>query len=87
MWSTTWNCSGMSLKYLVEQIKIPILENYLSLKKEVWRRLAGFKIKEPIFIILSIWREANRLVQFQWRPPDRITEILVITGVSPTLRK
>ena len=61
--------------------KYLILENFHYLTLEVQEALAYdlrvFQDQGIIFIILGIWREANRLVQFNGDLLDRITEIPV----------
>jgi len=61
--------------------KYLILENFHYLTLEVQETLAYdlrvFQDHGIIFIILGIWREANRLVQFNGDLLDRITEIPV----------
>ena len=61
--------------------KYLILENFHYLSQEVQEKLAFdlrvFQDQGIIFIILGIWREANRLVQFNGDLLDRITEIPV----------
>lgn len=61
--------------------KYLILENFHYLSLEVQGKLAYdlrvFQDHGIIFIILGIWREANRLVQFNGDLLDRITEIPV----------
>lgn len=61
--------------------KYLILENFHYLTLEVQESLAYdlrvFQDHGIIFIILGIWREANRLVQFNGDLLDRITEIPV----------
>ncbi len=61
--------------------KYLILENFHYLTLEVQETLAYdlrvFQDQGIIFIILGIWREANRLVQFNGDLLDRITEIPV----------
>ena len=58
-----------------------VLENFHYLKQEVQETLAFdlrvFQDQAIIFIILGIWREANRMVQFNGDLLDRITEIPV----------
>lgn len=58
-----------------------VLENFHYLTTEVQETLAfdlrAFQDQGVIFIILGIWREANRLVQFNGDLLDRITEIPV----------
>ncbi|MCO4855345.1 hypothetical protein MKD49_02495 [Herbaspirillum sp. WGmk3] len=61
--------------------KFLILENFHYLTLEVQETLAYdlrvFQDQGIIFVILGIWREANRLVQFNGDLLDRITEIPV----------
>lgn len=61
--------------------KYIILENFHYLPLEVQESLAfdlrTFQDHHIIFIILGIWREANRLIQFNGDLLDRITEIPV----------
>ncbi|CTP93319.1 hypothetical protein XTPLMG728_3691 [Xanthomonas translucens pv. poae] len=61
--------------------KYLVLENFHYLPTEVQESLAfdlrAFQDHGVIFIILGIWREANRLVQFNGDLLDRITEIPV----------
>lgn len=61
--------------------KYLILENFHYLSQEVQQTLAYdlrvFQDQGIIFVILGIWREANRLVQFNGDLLDRITEIPV----------
>jgi len=61
--------------------KYLVLENFHYLPSEVQESLAfdlrAFQDHGVIFIILGIWREANRLVQFNGDLLDRITEIPV----------
>jgi hypothetical protein len=61
--------------------KFIILENFHYLPLEVQETLAYdlrvFQDQGVIFVILGIWREANRLVQFNGDLLDRITEIPV----------
>ncbi|CAE6689224.1 hypothetical protein QSH39_016350 [Xanthomonas arboricola pv. corylina] len=61
--------------------KYLVLENFHYLPTEVQESLAfdlrAFQDHGIIFIILGIWREANRLVQFNGDLLDRITEIPV----------
>lgn len=58
--------------------KYLVLENFHYLPTEVQESLAfdlrAFQDQGVIFIILGIWREANRLVQFNGDLLDRITE-------------
>jgi hypothetical protein len=64
-----------------ETNKYIILENFHYLSLEVQENLAYdlrvFQDHQIIFIILGIWREANRLVQFNGDLLDRITEVPV----------
>jgi len=61
--------------------KYIILENFHYLSLEVQESLAYdlrvFQDSHIIFIILGIWREANRLVQYNGDLLDRITEVPV----------
>jgi len=61
--------------------KFIILENFHYLPLEVQENFAYdlrvFQDQAVIFVILGIWREANRLVQFNGDLLDRITEIPV----------
>lgn len=61
--------------------KYLVLENFHYLPTEVQESLAFdlrvFQDHGVIFIILGIWREANRLVQFNGDLLDRITEVPV----------
>jgi len=61
--------------------KYIVLENFHYLSLEVQESLAYdlrvFQDQQIIFIILGIWREANRLVQFNGDLLDRITEVPV----------
>lgn len=61
--------------------KYIILENFHYLPQDVQEALAfdlrTFQDHHIIFIILGIWREANRLVQFNGDLLDRVTEIPV----------
>lgn len=61
--------------------KFLVLENFHYLSLEVQKQLSFdlrvFQDENIIFIILGIWREANRLVQFNGDLLDRITEIPV----------
>lgn len=61
--------------------KYIVLENFHYLAIEVQESLAfdlrAFQDHHIIFIILGIWREANRLVQFNGDLLDRITEVPV----------
>jgi hypothetical protein len=61
--------------------KYVILENFHYLQQDVQEALAfdlrAFQDHHIIFIILGIWREANRLVQFNGDLLDRVTEIPV----------
>ena len=75
--------------------KYVILENFHYLPLEVQESLAfdlrTFQDHHIIFIILGIWREANRLIQFNGDLLDRITEIPVepwdISDFKRVLRK
>ena len=61
--------------------KFVVLENFHYLTTEVQEALAydlrTFQDHHIIFIVLGIWREANRLVQFNGDLLDRITEVPV----------
>lgn len=61
--------------------KYIILENFHYLELKVQETLAYdlrvFQDHHQIFIILGIWREANRLIQFNGDLLDRITEVPV----------
>lgn len=61
--------------------KFIVLENFHYLSLEVQETLAYdlrvFQDNHIIFVILGIWREANRLVQFNGDLLDRITEVPV----------
>jgi hypothetical protein len=61
--------------------KYLVLENFHYLPTEVQGTLAfdlrAFQDQGVIFIILGIWREANRLIQFNGDLLDRITEVPV----------
>ncbi|MCM2379584.1 hypothetical protein [Pseudomonas marginalis] len=61
--------------------KFIVLENFHYLSSEVQERLAYdlrvFQDLGVIFIVLGIWREANRLVQFNGDLLDRVTEVPV----------
>ncbi|MGA5585629.1 hypothetical protein ACPCHW_05080 [Pseudomonas siliginis] len=61
--------------------KFIVLENFHYLSLEVQERLAYdlrvFQDLGVIFIVLGIWREANRLVQFNGDLLDRVTEVPV----------
>lgn len=61
--------------------KYIILENFHYLELDVQETLAYdlrvFQDHHQIFIILGIWREANRLIQFNGDLLDRITEVPV----------
>lgn len=61
--------------------KFVVLENFHYLPNEVQESLAydlrTFQDYGLIFIILGIWREANRLVQFNGDLLDRVTEVPV----------
>lgn len=61
--------------------KYIVLENFHYLSQEVQENLAYdlrvFQDHQIIFIILGIWREANRLVQFNGDLLDRISEVPV----------
>ena len=61
--------------------KYIILENFHYLNMEVQEQLAydlrSFRDNHIVFIILGIWRESNRLVQFNGDLLDRVTEVPV----------
>lgn len=61
--------------------KYIVLENFHYLPLEVQKSLAfdlrTFQDHHIVFIILGIWREANRLVQFNGDLLDRVTEVPV----------
>lgn len=63
------------------QGKFIVLENFHYLSEEVQGTLAfdlrAFQDQKITFIILGIWREANRLVQFNGDLLDRISEVPV----------
>jgi len=67
--------------------KFIVLENFHYLSLEVQEQLAYdlrvFQDLEVIFVVLGIWREANRLVQFNGDLLDRVTEV----PVEPWLRE
>lgn len=71
--------SELLKKYNVE--KYIVLENFHYLPTEVQETLAYdlriFQDHHIIFIVLGIWREANRLIQFNGDLLDRITEVPV----------
>lgn len=58
-----------------------VLENFHYLPQEVQQALAYdlriFQDNHFIFVVLGIWREANRLVQFNGDLLDRVTEVAV----------
>lgn len=58
-----------------------VLENFHYLSHEVQQALAYdlriFQDYHLVFIVLGIWREANRLVQFNGDLLDRVTEVAV----------
>ncbi len=58
-----------------------VLENFHYLTHEVQQTLAYdlriFQDQHFIFVVLGIWREANRLVQFNGDLLDRVTEVAV----------
>lgn len=68
-----------------------VLENFHYLALEVQETLAYdlrvFQDQGIIFIVLGIWREANRLVQFNGDLLDRITEIPVEPWLDPDFRR
>lgn len=61
--------------------KFIVLENFHYLSHEVQQELAYdlriFQDQHFIFVVLGIWREANRLVQFNGDLLDRVTEVAV----------
>lgn len=61
--------------------KYIVLENFHYLTQEVQEALAYdlriFQDHHIIFIVLGIWREANRLIQFNGDLLDRVTEVPV----------
>lgn len=61
--------------------KFIVLENFHYLSHEVQQALAYdlriFQDQHYIFVVLGIWREANRLVQFNGDLLDRVTEVAV----------
>lgn len=61
--------------------KFIVLENFHYLPHEVQQTLAYdlriFQDHHYIFVVLGIWREANRLVQFNGDLLDRVTEVAV----------
>lgn len=61
--------------------KYIVLENFHYLTLDVQESLAydlrTFQDKHIVFIVLGIWREANRLVQFNGDLLDRVTEVPV----------
>lgn len=61
--------------------KYIVIENFHYLELEVQEALAYdlrvFQDQHIIFIVLGIWREANRLIQFNGDLLDRITEVPV----------
>jgi len=71
--------------------KFIILENFHYLSLEVQETLAYdlrvFQDNHIIFVILGIWREANRLVQFNGDLLDRITEVPVEPWENNDLKK
>lgn len=71
--------------------KFIILENFHYLSVEVQEVLAYdlrvFQDQKVIFIVLGIWREANRLVQFNGDLLDRITEVPVEPWTKEDFRK
>lgn len=71
--------------------KYIILENFHYLSLEVQETLAYdlrvFQDNHIIFVILGIWREANRLVQFNGDLLDRITEVPVEPWENEDLKK
>ncbi|MFZ1852794.1 MAG: hypothetical protein WAU15_11375 [Nitrosomonas sp.] len=62
-------------------VKYIVLENFHYLELDVQEALAYdlrvFQDHHIIFVILGIWREANRLIQFNGDLLDRITEVPV----------
>lgn len=77
--SLAQDVSELLLKH--ELNKYIIIENFHYLSLEVQESLAYdlrvFQDHQIIFIILGIWREANRLIQFNGDLLDRITEVPV----------
>ncbi|WP_180126132.1 MULTISPECIES: hypothetical protein [unclassified Acinetobacter] len=71
--------------------KYVILENFHYLQQDVQEALAfdlrTFQDHHIIFIILGIWREANRLVQFNGDLLDRVTEIPVEPWLADDFQK
>lgn len=71
--------------------KYIVLENFHYLPQEVQEALAfdlrTFQDHHIIFIILGIWREANRLIQFNGDLLDRVTEIPVEPWSADDFRK
>jgi hypothetical protein len=65
----------------VSSKKYIVLENFHYLPLEVQKSLAfdlrTFQDHHIVFIILGIWREANRLIQFNGDLLDRVTEVPV----------
>jgi hypothetical protein len=61
--------------------KYVVLENFHYLSHEVQQSLAYdlriFQDHHLVFVVLGIWREANRLVQFNGDLLDRVTEVAV----------
>ncbi|WP_139833009.1 MULTISPECIES: hypothetical protein [unclassified Pseudomonas] len=71
--------------------KFIVLENFHYLSLEVQERLAYdlrvFQDLGVIFIVLGIWREANRLVQFNGDLLDRVTEVPVEPWLDDDFKK
>ncbi len=76
-------------RYVVDRYLV--LENFHYLSLDVQERLAYdlrvFQDQGIIFVILGIWREANRLVQFNGDLLDRITEIPVEPWLHEDFRR
>ncbi|MGM0855683.1 MAG: hypothetical protein ACQEW0_01210 [Pseudomonadota bacterium] len=71
--------------------KFIVLENFHYLPHEVQQTLAYdlriFQDHHYIFVVLGIWREANRLVQFNGDLLDRVTEVAVEPWEKPDFLK
>jgi hypothetical protein len=71
--------------------KYIVLENFHYLGIDVQEALAYdlriFQDQSIIFIILGIWREANRLVQFNGDLLDRVTEVPVEPWANPDFNR
>lgn len=71
--------------------KFIVLENFHYLSLEVQERLAFdlrvFQDLGIIFIVLGIWREANRLIQFNGDLLDRVTEVPVEPWTDEDFKK